>query len=78
MLDNGVLQNYINDLSMTGLTSNPSIFEAAIAKTSDYDSAIVNFCKESLLMLPCCFPQSNMRRPLWPTCEVEKRGLHKG
>jgi len=40
MLDNGVLQNYISDLSVTGLTSNPSIFEAAIAKTGDYDEAI--------------------------------------
>jgi len=40
MLDNGVLQHYIKDLSVTGLTSNPSIFEAAIARTSDYDEAI--------------------------------------
>lgn len=40
MLDNGVLQKYITGLSVTGLTSNPSIFEAAIAKTSDYDAAI--------------------------------------
>ncbi len=40
MLDNGVLQRYINELSVTGLTSNPSIFEAAIAKTNYYDEAI--------------------------------------
>jgi len=40
MLDYGVLQHYITELSVTGLTSNPSIFEAAIAKTSDYDEAI--------------------------------------
>lgn len=40
MLDNGLLQHYISELSVTGLTSNPSIFEAAIAKTSDYDEAI--------------------------------------
>lgn len=40
MLDNGLLQHYITELSVTGLTSNPSIFEAAIAKTSDYDEAI--------------------------------------
>lgn len=40
MLDNGLLQHYIDELSVTGLTSNPSIFEAAIAKTSDYDEAI--------------------------------------
>jgi transaldolase len=40
MLDNGTLKSYITDLSVTGLTSNPSIFEAAIAKTADYDGAI--------------------------------------
>jgi transaldolase len=40
MLDDGLLQHYITEFSVTGLTSNPSIFEAAIAKTSDYDEAI--------------------------------------
>jgi transaldolase len=40
MLDNGLLQHYIAELSVTGLTSNPSIFEAAVAKTGDYDDAI--------------------------------------
>jgi transaldolase len=40
MLDNGVLKGYIDDLSVTGLTSNPSIFEAAIAKTTYYDEAL--------------------------------------
>jgi transaldolase len=40
MLDNGVLATYVDDLSVTGLTSNPSIFEAAIAKTGYYDEAI--------------------------------------
>lgn len=40
MLDNGVLTNYITNLSVTGLTSNPSIFEVAIAKTDYYDKAI--------------------------------------
>ncbi|TRZ71120.1 MAG: transaldolase [Bacteroidetes bacterium] len=40
MLDNGVLESYKTKLSVTGLTSNPSIFEAAIAKTGDYDEAI--------------------------------------
>ena len=48
MLDNGVLQHYITDLSVTGLTSNPSIFEAAIAKTSDYDAAILRISKAGI------------------------------
>jgi transaldolase len=40
MLDDGTLEHYISELGITGLTSNPSIFEAAIAKTQDYDEAI--------------------------------------
>ena len=30
LLDNGTLQRYIEDFSITGLTSNPTIFERAI------------------------------------------------
>jgi len=48
MLDNGVLKNYIDYLSVTGLTSNPSIFEAAIAKTDDYDAAISKLNKSGV------------------------------
>lgn len=39
MLDSGQLQAYVDDCSLTGLTSNPSIFDKAIA-SGDYDSAI--------------------------------------
>ncbi len=39
-LDNGRLQTYINELSVTGLTSNPTIFEKAISKGGYYDGAI--------------------------------------
>jgi transaldolase len=40
MLDSGMLQRYIADFSVTGLTSNPSIFDAAIGAGRAYDSAI--------------------------------------
>lgn len=40
LLDSGTLQRYINTLSITGLTSNPSIFEAAIGNGGYYDDAI--------------------------------------
>lgn len=40
MLDDGTLKRYIDELSVKGLTSNPSIFEAAITKTSDYNQDI--------------------------------------
>ncbi len=40
MLNSGTLQHYIDDLSVTGLTSNPTIFEQAIKNSSAYDTAI--------------------------------------
>ena len=40
LLTSGTLQHYINDLSVTGLTSNPSIFDLAIKKSNFYDDAI--------------------------------------
>jgi transaldolase len=40
LLDRGTLEHYIGELSVTGLTSNPTIFEHAIAKSSSYDAAI--------------------------------------
>jgi transaldolase len=40
LLNEGTLQHYIDDLSVTGLTSNPSIFHHAIKNSSAYDDAI--------------------------------------
>jgi transaldolase len=39
LLDSGQLQRYINDYDVTGLTSNPSIFDKAI-ESGDYDDDI--------------------------------------
>ena len=40
LLDNGTLKKYIDELSVTGLTSNPSIFQKAIAGSSSYEPQI--------------------------------------
>src|ERR1700691_5072506 len=40
LLDNGTLKRYIDELSVTGLTSNPTIFEHAISKSKSYDAEI--------------------------------------
>lgn len=40
LLDNGTLQRYCTELSVSGLTSNPTIFEQAIRNTGAYDEAI--------------------------------------
>ena len=40
LLDGGALQRYVKELSVTGLTSNPTIFEQAIKNSPAYDPAI--------------------------------------
>ena len=45
MLIRGVLVRYIADWSVTGLTSNPTIFEHAIADGSFYDEAIARLAR---------------------------------
>ena len=40
LLTSGTLKHYIDDLSVSGLTSNPSIFDLAIKDSAFYDDAI--------------------------------------
>ena len=40
LLDTGTLGRYIGELSVTGLTSNPTIFDQAIKNSTSYDGAI--------------------------------------
>src|SRR5437016_1247661 len=40
LLDSGTLERYINECSITGLTSNPTIFDHAIAHSEAYDESI--------------------------------------
>jgi transaldolase len=40
LLDKGTLQKYVAELSVTGLTSNPTIFDHAIKNGASYDPAI--------------------------------------
>ena len=40
LLTRGILQRYIEELSVTGLTSNPTIFDHAIKNSAAYDAAI--------------------------------------
>ncbi len=45
MLADGTLRLYIDELSITGLTSNPTIFEHAIGKGDAYDQQIAELAK---------------------------------
>src|ERR1700757_2894891 len=46
LLETGTLKRYIDELSVTGLTSNPTIFDHAIKNSSRYDAAIRQKVKE--------------------------------
>ncbi len=46
LLDSGTLKRYIDDLSVTGLTSNPTIYDHAIKSSTAYDAAISKKLKE--------------------------------
>jgi transaldolase len=46
LLDSGTLERYIAGLSVTGLTSNPSIFNQAIKQADFYDTAIAQKVRE--------------------------------
>jgi transaldolase len=47
MLDDGTLARYIHDFNISGLTSNPSIFEKAIIEGNAYDETIRNSTENS-------------------------------
>jgi transaldolase len=46
LLNSGTLKRYIDELSVTGLTSNPTIFDHAIKNSTAYDDAIRKKLKE--------------------------------
>ena len=46
LLANGTLKYYIDELSITGVTSNPTIFDHAIKSSNAYDAAILEGAKK--------------------------------
>jgi transaldolase len=48
LLDKGTLKRYIDELSVTGLTSNPTIFEHAISNSNSYDAEIGRLLSKGL------------------------------
>src|SRR5215472_8366181 len=45
LLKTGGLRRYIDEFSVTGLTSNPTIFDHAIKNGSDYDASTIDAAK---------------------------------
>ncbi len=48
LLDGGTLKHYIDELSVTGLTSNPTIFDHAIKNSAAYDAALRRHAGEGI------------------------------
>jgi transaldolase len=73
LLESGTLKRYIDDLSVTGLTSNPTIFDHAIKNSSAYDAAILKKVREGKsgedlffeLALEDLTRAADLFRPIW-------------
>jgi transaldolase len=73
LLTSGTLRRYIDELSVTGLTSNPTIFDHAIKNSTAYDAAIRRKLKEGKageqlffeLALEDITQAADLFRPVW-------------
>ena len=73
LLESGTLARYIDELSVTGLTSNPTIFDHAIKNSSAYDAAIRKKVREGKsgeelffdLALEDLTRAADLFRPIW-------------
>jgi transaldolase len=73
LLTKGVLKYYVEELSVTGLTSNPTIFDHAIKNSTAYDAAIRQKLKEGKsgeglffeLALEDLTQAADLFRPIW-------------
>ena len=73
LLQSGTLKRYIDELAVTGLTSNPTIFDHAIKNSSAYDAAIRKKVEEGRsgeelffeLALEDLTRAADLFRPIW-------------
>src|SRR5262250_98594 len=73
LLESGTLARYIDELSVTGLTSNPTIFDHAIKNSAAYDAAIRTKIREGKsgedlffeLALEDLTRAADLFRPIW-------------
>jgi len=55
ILDDGTLEGYVRELSVTGLTSNPTIFDKAVSGSTDYDQQIAELREQGMEPQPLFF-----------------------
>src|SRR5713226_7345290 len=73
LLTGGTLKRYLDELAVTGLTSNPTIFDHAIKNSNAYDAAIRKRLKEGKsgeglffeLALEDLTGAADLFRPIW-------------
>src|SRR5579863_9447676 len=73
LLTSGTLRRYIDELSVTGLTSNPTIFDHAIKNSTAYDAAILQKLEQGKsgeqlffdLALEDIGQAADLFRPIW-------------
>src|SRR5262245_44407383 len=73
LITSGTLHRYIDELSLTGLTSNPTIFDHAIKNSTAYDAAIRKKVEEGKsgeelffeLALVDITQAADLFRPIW-------------
>jgi transaldolase len=73
LLESGTLKRYIDELSVTGLTSNPTIFDHAIKNSAAYDASIRAKVKQAKsgedlffeLALEDLMRAADLFRPIW-------------
>src|SRR5262249_46369067 len=73
LLESGALKRYVDELSVTGLTSNPTIFDHAIKNSASYDAAIRKKVREGKsgeelffeLALEDLTRAADLFRPIW-------------
>src|SRR5579863_8844179 len=73
LLTSGTLRRYIDELSVTGLTSNPTIFDHAIKNSTAYDAAILQKLEQGKsgeqlffeLALEDITQAADLFRPIW-------------
>jgi transaldolase len=78
MLQTGTLARYVNDLAVTGLTSNPSILGHAMVASTDYDDSLRSLVGEGLtepqelvyaVALEDLTAAADLLRPVWESTE---------
>ena len=79
LLDSGTLARYIRELSVTGLTSNPTIFEKAIGSGNAYDTQVAELAAKGLateeIFFACAISDLTRAADLFADVHARTKGI---